>query len=182
MYSAIYDFDARNRLSDVHLQVDMPGEAPAVVLQDYVGRTLSSFLSDPETAHIYELLLDRVRRSQTPVSFDWRCDDAGQRRYMRMHLRPLADGAVGVNSELLRVETRPLQPILNATVAAPGGATLMVCGWCARLHVGGERWEEVEEAVQALALWEAPLPQIGHGICPECRRYFLGLADPGATG
>jgi hypothetical protein len=43
-----------------------------------------------------------------------------------------------------------------------------MCGWCKRVAIG-DAWMEVEDAVSELRLFERKvLPDISHGICPDC--------------
>ncbi|MGQ9666509.1 MAG: PAS domain S-box protein [Anaerolineae bacterium] len=46
----------------------------------------------------------------------------------------------------------------------------IMCSWCKRIQLSEGRWAEVEEAIRDLHLFDKyPVPQISHGICPECR-------------
>ena len=51
---------------------------------------------------------------------------------------------------------------------------LIICSWCKRVKLDEDVWVEVEEAVQKLGLFEtAVLPQLSHGMCPDCAQTWL---------
>jgi hypothetical protein len=50
---------------------------------------------------------------------------------------------------------------------------LPMCAWCDRFLVEGE-WVEVEEAAKRLKLFRrSRMPELDHGICPECSGQLL---------
>jgi len=46
---------------------------------------------------------------------------------------------------------------------------LMLCSWCNRVKIGEGDWREVEDALEALQLFdEEKMPQLSHGMCNDC--------------
>ena len=70
----------------------------------------------------------------------------------------------------------PIWPIPTATGS---NELLRVCGWCNKVNVGGA-WEEIEQAIVSLRLFELPLlPSMTHGICDPCHlKLTETLAEP----
>lgn len=131
-----------------------------------LGRPLWEFISDPTTRGLYRDILARVRGG-VPVRFPFRCDSPDRRRQMAMEVAAGPGGTVEFRSRVLAEELRPPQPLL-ACDRPHSGQFVRVCGWCKKVDVGG-RWEEVEEAVSQLGLFEHHLlPQLTHGICEGC--------------
>jgi hypothetical protein len=65
----------------------------------------------------------------------------------------------------------PRQPVdlLDGGPPRTSERIVTLCGWCkaARRPEGG--WDEVEQLVASARLFEKDrLPQISHGICPDC--------------
>jgi hypothetical protein len=54
--------------------------APELLSPAPIGRPLLLFVSDPITAHLYELLFERAARSRTAIAFPIRCDAPALRR------------------------------------------------------------------------------------------------------
>jgi hypothetical protein len=51
------------------------------------------------------------------------------------------------------------------------GEFVTVCSWCKRVEVAAGRWQEVEEAVVTLDIFDLlPLPSLTHGVCDACRQ------------
>ncbi len=149
--------------------------APGLAGTAVVGRPLLLSITEPTTRQLYDALLDRARGGRV-VRVPFRCDGPAVRRSMELVMTPLPDGVVRFEAVLLSAEPRPPVPLLDP--AAPRSADLVkVCAWCRKVAVG-ERWCEVEEAVAALGLFDAPfLPGVTHGICPACREGVLALAS-----
>jgi hypothetical protein len=138
---------------------------PGLVL----SRPLWDFISDETTAQLYREILRRARAGHV-ARFGFRCDAPEYRRSMEMTVAGLGGGEVQFETRVLREERRPRQELLGR-YAARAGDMLRMCGWCKRVDVGAGRWEEVEEAVRALCLFERQaMPPLTHGICEACFR------------
>jgi len=125
-------------------------------------------MADVETRHLYRLLMSRARAGVHPVRFEYRCDSPALRRLMEMRMVGQELGQVEFRSRVLRVE--PHDPIRMLDVSLPHSRNhcLQICGWCKAVQVQSA-WLALEEAVQRLALLaDAALPQLSHGICPDC--------------
>lgn len=85
-----------------------------------------------------------------------------------------------VTFEVRLVESQPREAVELLRIGrAQSDAFIRMCGWCKRLPLPGDRWLEVEQALDALHLFETsgPLPAISHGICPECMRKMLAIEE-----
>lgn len=144
-----------------------------------IGKPLMEFIVDPETREIYRALLDRVRRDRRPVTLHLRCDSPALRRFLELTISPARGEEVQFMARILRLEPRDPVPLLDA--GAPRSADfLTICGWCKRVRAGAA-WLEVEDAVDRLNLFDrSPLPQLSHGICPECSQRMQREIDAGA--
>jgi hypothetical protein len=139
-----------------------------------VSRLLWTFIAGPEIRHIYQLLMRQVRQNQRRIVFTYRCDSPVLRRYMQMEIVPAADQSLEFRSYLLREESRDRVQLLELT-AKRNHELLHMCSWCNRVRCD-ETWLSVEEAVRYLGLFDtSEVPQITHGICPDCALNFKTL-------
>jgi hypothetical protein len=149
-------------------------------LQDprLIGRGLWDLIREPTTRQLYEPLIARVRRHAVRVDFAFRCDTPDERRLLRMRVVPAQHQHVAFQVRLLESQFRDPVELLRIDRAS-SDSFIRMCGWCKRLPIPGGFWVEVEEALQAFALFDAELlPAISHGICPECReKVTRGLVD-----
>ena len=53
------------------------------------------------------------------------------------------------------------------TMASVPGDTILVCGWCGRVHADGE-WLDPQEAFGELGLHSVGLARLSHGVCDTC--------------
>jgi hypothetical protein len=133
-----------------------------------VGKNLWSFVGNHETTTMYQIILNNIRTHQREVSLDFRCDSPTSRRTMRLKIFPGNEGAVHFQSLLLDEEKRKYVPLLDSRVGRASSFVIM-CSWCNSVQTGEDQWEEIEDAVNRLALAYSPvLPKLAHGICPEC--------------
>jgi hypothetical protein len=173
----IHTVDQNDLILDVNdnwLRFAQENEAPHLTRQAVVGRSLWDFIAGPETPHIYQLLMRQVRQGQQRVVFTYRCDSPTLRRYMQMEIVPASRQALEFRNYLLREERRDRVRLLEPTTER-NYELLHMCSWCNRVRCD-ETWLSVEEAVNYLGLFGAPeLPQITHGICPDCVLNFKDL-------
>ena len=141
---------------------------------EVLSSPLMEYISDPETQHIYRLLMERVRKKGDQVRFRYRCDSPDCRRLLEMrihHDRALEQ--VEFRSRVLHAERRDPVTLLDFGLAGRTDSLLTVCSWCKAVEID-HAWVEVEQAVQRLGLLAAQaLPQISHGICPTCSERML---------
>ena len=136
-----------------------------------LGSDLLSSISDPETRHVYGLLVHRVRESRRSVRFRYRCDSPDCLRLMEMRMRydPTRD-QVEFRSRALRIERREPIAVLDTRRLQRSTQPLSICSWCKAVQMA-QAWVELEQAVVRLGLLAADvLPRISHGICPDCSK------------
>lgn len=142
-----------------------------------INRPLWEFISSLETVALYRMLLARVRAQGEPVAVSFRCDAPECRRSMRLELHPLPDNGVAFTSTLLAEEPRPAVRLLDARTPR-SDVFIGVCSWCKRVRVEGVGWLEVEEAIEALGIFQdAALPQLTHTICESCYAAVIAALD-----
>lgn len=144
-----------------------------------LGRSIWDFVTDNTTRLLYRDVLARVRRNRA-IRFTFRCDAPDCRRQLEMEVSADPSGRTSFCVRTLAEEPRPTQPLLD--VAHPRNSQwLRVCGWCKKVDLRG-RWVEVEEAVEALGLFnQADLPQVTHGICDDCYVKMAAAIDAADT-
>lgn len=142
--------------------------APHLTRAAVIGQELWNYITDEETRHLYRHMVKRVRRNQQPLSIDLRCDSPSHRRYIQLTVSPRQDGGVSFSCGLVREEDRPQIDLLD--VMLPRSDSLIrLCGWCNKIDVGNDTWQELEQGVNTLHLFTSlPLPQITHTMCPQC--------------
>ena len=175
-----YEVDAAGRISRVGGGWDAfarDNGAANLAAGAVVGRRLGDFITEPATRALYDSLLLRVRAGRR-LTVPFRCDGPAVRRFMELAMEPGPEGSVRFEALLLSAEPRAPVALLDA--AAPRSPEfLKVCAWCRMVEVA-EEWREVEEAVEALGLFDArALPAITHGICPRCRAAVMAGATSG---
>jgi hypothetical protein len=177
----IYVIDEQDRLVLVNEQWMAFAQANQAEKLDsslILHRSLWDFVVDRETRLIYDMMFHRVREGAEKLEFQYRCDTPTQRRLMQMTLSPQGRAGIRFISHVLREEDRPPVLLLDPTQAR-SNEFLTICGWCKKIELPDGSWAEVESAIQVLQLFDAPLlPQLSHGICPECLVSFRGWRTP----
>ena len=96
---------------------------------------------------------------------------------MELEILPAVDRALDLEARLLRWEERPAIPLLDSDMPR-SSQPLKICSFCKRIRVEGYRWEEAEQAIEALDLFgSAALPPLSHGVCPSCEASTLGILE-----
>jgi hypothetical protein len=177
-HAAIHTVDQSDLIIDVNdlwLHFAQENEGAHLSYDQVVGRSLWTFIAGAEAPHLYHILMRQVRQSQRRMVFTYRCDSSSVRRYMQMELVPLDEGALQFKNYLLFEEPRDPAQLLDFT-GERTDELLRMCSWCSRIECDGT-WLPVEEAVLYLGLFGSPhLPQITHGICPNCVSLFERLS------
>lgn len=161
--------DAADRIAFVNAnwtQFAVENGLAQLTAKEVAGVSLWRYVSDSATRHLYGIFMQRVRQTGRSVTVPFRCDAPDRRRFMRMTIRPLAEGGLEFHSELLREEPRSKVSLLDQAI--PRGTDMLeMCSWCKK--VKAPDWVEAEEGVARLKLFDTPqLPQVTHGICPDC--------------
>jgi hypothetical protein len=143
-----------------------------------LGSDLMASIADARTRHIYGLLIQRVRDCGSLAHFGYRCDAPDCRRLMKMQMHyDEARKQVEFRSRVLLIEQRKPVALLDANRTSRTEDTILVCSWC-KTVLTDQAWIEVEQAVKRLRLFSADaLPQISHGICPQCSKHLSTTAD-----
>jgi hypothetical protein len=129
-----------------------------------IERPLWHFIAGKDVRATWALLLRRVREGRIPVAFLYRCDGPGVRRLMQMEL--LADGAGSVQFRSTAVSVVETETVVGRWETGSARDTVLVCGWCGRVHAGN--WVQPERAIHLLGLHELRQPRLSHGICDSC--------------
>jgi hypothetical protein len=166
-----YHLDNQNRIVQVSPNWDafaLANDAPEVCARKVLNRPLMDFLAGFETKHLYDIMLNKVRRTQNHVTVPFRCDAPALRRFMELTMRPREGGGIEFQTVILREEARTPTILLDRGSRRSGGPVSM-CAWCKKVNVQAE-WLEVEDAVAKLQLFQEPVvPELTHGICGSCR-------------
>ncbi len=136
--------------------------------ENIIGSSLWDHIRDPETRHLYEMILQKVREHHQQATFSFRCDSPEQRRFLKLTVIPLEDGSVDFESQTIKTELRKPVELLRSDVER-SEETIRICSMCKKIAMSKTDWEELEFAVQKLKLFEKTrLPQFTHGICQSC--------------
>lgn len=133
-----------------------------------LGSTLWEFIGNDEVQYLYRELVVRVRENNAFANIPIRCDSPQMKRYLNIKIASMYDGFVQFDSSILRVEQR------EAVFFCPDDLSendefLKCCSYCKKIETDVDNWEELEDAVGVLGLFERKaLPKITHGICPAC--------------
>jgi len=136
-----------------------------------VGKDLFSYITGKETRHLYEVLMQNVRRSGKRATIPFRCDSPSLRRFMELHVIPERDGSLQFEGVLVREEERPVVPLLDPE-SDRSEEIISMCSWCKRIQIESH-WHDVESALITHRFFEATqLPMISHGVCEDCVQLF----------
>jgi len=145
--------------------------------QDVVGHKLWHFIEDVQTRHLYAEMFRRVRSGSHCRPIPFRCDSPQERRFLELCLVPLADGQIEIRSSILRTELRDPVELLERTTAK-SNEFVRICSMCKKIATGQREWVEIEEGVATLKLFEEDaMPQLTHGLCPDCYNVTMAKLD-----
>lgn len=136
--------------------------------EDVVGHRLWDFIQGPETRHLYQELFRRVRGGIPSRPIPFRCDSPSERRYLELLIEALPEEKIQITSKILRTE--PRSPITLLTVDTSRSTDFVtLCSMCKKMKVSPGQWDEIEEGLVHLRLFEAEkMPQLTHGLCHSC--------------
>ncbi|MHB0962654.1 MAG: hypothetical protein ACYC5V_05540 [Gemmatimonadaceae bacterium] len=174
-----YEIDEHNRIATVNRAwFDEAQAAGDERLEDehVIGRDLWELIHDRNTRHLYETMIGRARERALSVGFCFRCDTPDQRRLLHMEIAPRESGHVAFEVRLVELQPREAVELLRVG-RAPSDALIRMCSWCKRVPLPSGAWVEVEQALDAMHMFESPgpLPAITHGICPECLDKMIAI-------
>jgi hypothetical protein len=170
LHSVEYAIDPEDRL--IHFggdwnQFARENDGATLTPENLHMHNLFDYIQDPASNQLWRFIIQRVRDAQNFTEFDYRCDSAVLKRFMKMRVS-FANGNVHFKSTVMRIAERPEVKILERA-PAPGEEMLIVCSWCRKVKITEDNWLEPEVAVKNLGLFEMELlPGLSHGICPEC--------------
>ena len=142
--------------------------------EDVVGNQLWDFIQDLETRYLYQEVFRRVRAGKPCRPIPFRCDAPDERRFLELILDAFPNEQIEITSRTVRTERR--NPVKLLETGTPRSTTdfLKICSMCKKIQVSQEQWAEVEEGLVYLKIFEgAQMPQLTHGICPECYRKVM---------
>lgn len=143
-------------------------------LSDYVlGMHYSNYIEGPETKLIYKYIIENVKKYRKKISFPFRCDSPGKRRYLKMEISLLGNGDLEFKSHTIKTEKRNNIKLLEQYIER-SNTFLNICSMCKRVKTDKYIWVEIEKALKTLNLFsKTKLPQLTHGLCPECYRQMI---------
>ena len=163
-----YEIDARDRIvyvNDAWNHFAHANDGAELARDEVLNRSLWDFVSDPTTRELYRQVITRIRAGYE-IKFNFRCDSPGCTRLLEMDVRPLGSH---VRFETRTIEVEPREDVALLDRRQPRSpAAVRMCAWCTRI-LAGDTWITFDEGIARLGLLEAAaVPQLTHGICPEC--------------
>jgi len=156
-------------VNDQWSQVGVKNAAPEIVSEKILGHSLWSFICGNMVKDVYRQILRQARSGQL-LRFNFRCDSADVRRFLELSVSLVDNGDLQFKSRTIWAQARQPQMLFD-TDAPRGDDVLIICSWCKKINTNGDIWEEVEDAVVSLGLFELKvLPQLSHGMCNGCYR------------
>jgi len=181
MQEVHYSVDIQDRIASVcdeWLEFARENDWVGLDESDLIGRPIFEFIEGEETQRIYRTIFQRVRHHQRSVTLPLRCDGPDVRRFIELEIRPAEQGRIEMSGRLVRQETRKPVRFFDRKASRSQQAIAM-CAWCKKIPVEGE-WQEVEEAVARLDLFQAPeLPAIRYDVCDVCRNRIKNESEGG---
>lgn len=164
----VYRVDGKGRLTFVNDGWNVFAEqngTPELIGSAVLGHPVSDYIAGLETKLIY----DRIsRRAEAGVHMQlpYRCDSPSQRRHMLLSIAAHGPDEIEFRSHVVGVQSRDSVAVLEPGLRQSSGL-LSICSWCNRGQLG-DRWLEIEAVVSELQLFDAEVPRLTHGMCPEC--------------
>lgn len=158
-------------------------DAPELVVPA-PARTIWSYFDRDDIRELWQLLVARVRSSQTAARVPLRCDAPHARRWFDLTISPEPGGRVHFRSVLAFEESRPPVTLLDPGCERDADARpVLLCNWCGQGRHDSE-WLDIEHLVRRRRLLEnESMPPISNGICETCRDDMSAeLLVPGRVG
>ncbi|HEV7640055.1 MAG TPA: hypothetical protein VGO39_04190 [Gaiellaceae bacterium] len=167
----LYRIDRADVLTDVGGAWDEFARANGGI-GNVVGRPLWHFVTGADVRAVWSLLLRRARGAERPLAFLYRCDGPGVRRLMQMEMLA-EDGSVAFRST--QIKAAAASTYLGRWEQGTSRDAVVVCGWCARVHL--ETWVAPEAAADELGLTGGRAARLSHGLCETCARELRALGQ-----
>ncbi len=143
-------------------------DAPELTPGNVLGKLIYDFIAGDDVKELYRILLRRVRDSEEPLMYPFRCDGPVVRRYMTMHIRARAHRLVDITCITNRVEPRDPIPLLDRR-ARRTRLPVPICSSCNSVRLGISHWVEADEAIRQLHWFDLDdQPALSHTICERC--------------
>ncbi len=166
-HDCIYDEAGVWQAVDEHHQ-----SADGCGLTSLNGKSVFEQFGDQETRMIYAKIFERVRASGQAVHFQIHCDELQLIRILEVFILPVGDGHLEVGFRVLKEQARDAALILERCGVDQPFITM--CSYCGDLKDSNGNWQTLEQKITSIDLFsDASLPQISHGICPDCAENFL---------
>lgn len=168
-----YQIDDHDRITfvdDAWLSFALANEAPELTERHVIGQPIWKFLAGKEVRELYRLVFNAVRSENREIRLPFRCDSPTCRRTMELRMSPEKGRTreIAVEGVLLEEEQRPYVALFDPSERDPD-LFVVVCSWCKRVHKNQDRWLNVEAAIVDMDLLRSDrLPNLSHGICPDC--------------
>ena len=167
----VYSVDHADHIvavDDRWLEFARDNAAPELTRESVEGQNIWSFIGDVDTQLIYRMVFDAVRTKMRPMIVSYRCDSPTLRRYMQLICLPKPKLAIEIRSYITHEEPRPYVALLDSELAR-SDEVVTICAWCKKCKLNEFDWREIEDALPELELFsESMLPQVSHGMCPDC--------------
>ena len=134
------------------------------------------FVSGDTLEHVYRRVFAKVRAGES-LNFSFRCDSPAVRRVLTLKMNPVDDGGIEFVTQTVSTEEREFQPLFDKDESRVG-AVVVACSWCNKIKTVENIWQEPEDAVLELGLFEHDsLPPLSHGMCAACYASVMGKMD-----
>lgn len=147
--------------------------------ESVLGRSLWEFVGGEDLRRLYMEIHSRVRMSDSPMVFPFRCDSPSLQRNMRAKITP--DDTGHLTYENVVVSAAPQRCLSMLEREQPrSNSFLTLCSCCKRALLDPIGWLDLEDVANRLGLFEARrVPSLRYAICPACAHALQDVADDG---
>ena len=172
MKNCEYHIDENDQITYVNedwIDFSRENDAEHLSLHEVLGQSLWTNIDNRDTATIYQVILNNVRKKNIEFAIPFRADSPDKKRFMELRISPLENHGVGFNSILLDEEPRSYVTLLDSNIKRKS-SFIIICSWCKMVNASREHWIDIEAAVKFLNLFNSePYPKLSHRICPGCQ-------------
>lgn len=146
-----------------------------------LGRSLWEFVAGEDMRRLYMEIHSRVRMSDSPMVFPFRCDSPSLQRHLRAKITP---GDAGhLTYENVVVWAAPQRRLSVLEREQPRSKSfLTLCSCCKRALLDPMGWLDLADVAIRLRLFETRrVPSLRHSICPACADALQVAADNGSA-
>lgn len=161
----VYWLDKTDRIVNVNKAWDdfaLANNGQSVTRDHVLGRNLRNFLTGDTTQMFMDLVLQKARSSSETITYPYRCDSPGLKRFMEMNVVPMGNDLLMLIHTCLREETMKPQLFIR-----PSQRNVRVkrCSICNKIN-RGSYWEEAWEGFHRLV--ERVWLEVLYDVCPTC--------------